>query len=244
MVIYRADPKLNEVALLFDDGPNPKITPQLLQNLKQKDAAANFFLIGARAEESPEVVRQIIKDGHEVGNHTYTHKRLTEILKEKGEAAVKEEIEKGALAIEKAAGSNKPDIKFLRPPYLDWSEEVGKIAAQPYGQKIIMSGLAVGDYDWGVNYHWDDEDTPAIAAQSNRIIKTWSNVAGNGTLLGFHDSSEYNLPGNKRYETWMNRALPTLQAISHIIDDLRSKGLVIKKLSEMQLVTEPEKTAA
>jgi peptidoglycan/xylan/chitin deacetylase (PgdA/CDA1 family) len=241
MVIFRADPKLNEVALIFDDGPNPKVTPRLLNVLKDKQVHANFFLIGARAEEYPEVAKRIAKEGHEIGNHTYTHKRLTQVLSEQGVAAVKEEIERGALAIKEAANLKDSDIKFLRPPHLDWNEEISKIASSLYGQRIVMSGLAVGDYDWGIDHDWDDKDTDAITAQAERIIKAWQDKATKGTLLGFHDSSQYNLPGNKYYETWMNRALPTLEAIPRIIDDLRSRGLVIKKLSEMKLLPETKK---
>lgn len=241
MVIFRADPELSEVALIFDDGPNPKVTPKLLDILKDKQVQANFFLIGARAEESPEIVKLIIKNGHEIGNHTYTHKSLTQVLKEKGEAAVKDEIEKGALAIRETANLHDSDIRYLRPPYLDWNEEVAKIAASLYGQRIVMSGLAIGDYDWGVNHDWSDKDKVAITAQSERIIKAWQDKVGKGTLLGFHDSSEHNLPGNQYYETWMNRALPTLAAIPQIIDDIRNSGLAIKKLSEMRLLAETEK---
>jgi peptidoglycan/xylan/chitin deacetylase (PgdA/CDA1 family) len=243
MVIFRADPELNEVALIFDDGPNPKVTPKLLDVLQDKQVHANFFLIGARAEESPETVKLIVQNGHEIGNHTYTHKRLTHVLKEKGEAAVRDEIEKGAVAIKEAANLDDSDIKFLRPPYLDWNEEVANIAASLYGQKIVMSGLAIGDYDWDDNHDWDDKDKAAITTQSERIIKAWQDKADKGTLLGFHDSSEHNLPGNKYYETWMNRAFPTLEAIPQIIDDLRDRGLIIKKLSEMRLLPEETKAA-
>jgi peptidoglycan/xylan/chitin deacetylase (PgdA/CDA1 family) len=241
MVIFRADPEKNEVALIFDDGPNPKVTPKLLNVLKDKQVHANFFLIGAKAEAFPEIVKQIAKDGHEIGNHTYTHKRLTEVLIEKGKAAVRDEIEKGAIAIKRAANLGDSDIRFLRPPYLGWNEEVAKIATSLYGERIVMSGLAIGDYDWGIDQNWDDNDKTAITAQSERILQAWREQAGNGTLLGFHDSSEHNLPGNKYHETWMNRALPTLEAIPQIIDNLRNKGLVIKKLSDMKLLHETKR---
>ena len=237
MVIFRADPEVKEVALIFDDGPNPKVTPKLLQVLKDKQVHANFFLIGARSEEAPEIAKLIAEGGHEIGNHTYTHKRLTQVLNEKGEKDVKKEIEQGASAIAKAAGISGSEIKFLRPPYLNWNEEIAKIASPIYGQRIMMSDLAIGDYDWGTDHFWDENDGEAISAQAARVIEAWRGAAP-GTLLSFHDSSEHKLPGNKDYETWMNRALPTLEAIPSIIDNLISSGLAIKKLSDMKLIIE------
>jgi peptidoglycan/xylan/chitin deacetylase (PgdA/CDA1 family) len=235
MVIYTAK---NGVALLFDDGPNPQITPRILDVLRQKEVPANFFLIGMRAEQSSRIVRQIAKEGHEIGNHTYTHKRLTEVLKLQGKSAVIDEVVKGKLAIEKAANLNNGQIKFLRPPYLDWDDEVAKIIKPIYDDNIITSDLAIGDYDWGVNHNWDENDRAAIANRAKLIINAWQRTTSNGTLLGFHDSSEHNLPGNKQYNTWMNRALPTLEALPAIIDNIQRAGYKLCRLSEMDLVRE------
>jgi len=79
MIILNGNKTLKEVALLFDDGPNPLITPRLLEILQNKGVSANFFLIGMRVEQSPKIVKQVIEAGHEIGNHTYTHKRATTI---------------------------------------------------------------------------------------------------------------------------------------------------------------------
>jgi peptidoglycan/xylan/chitin deacetylase (PgdA/CDA1 family) len=82
MIILHGDANNKEVALLFDDGPNPALTPKLLQVLADNNVIANFFLIGMRVEQSPEIAEQIVAAGHEVGNHTYTHKRLPQVLEE------------------------------------------------------------------------------------------------------------------------------------------------------------------
>jgi peptidoglycan/xylan/chitin deacetylase (PgdA/CDA1 family) len=238
MIILNGNTAIKEVALLFDDGPNPFITPKLLKVLKDRRVKANFFLIGMRAEQSPETVKQIVEEGHEIGNHTYTHKRLTQLLKEQGEQVVIDEVIKGKLAIEKASNLSASHIKFLRPPYLDWDATLAKIIKPIYGDDIIMSGLTVGDWDWGVNHVWDKSDSTAINHQARRIIEIWKRTIDNGTLLGFHDSSEHNLPGNKQYDTWTNRALPTLEALPYIIDFLLNKGFEIKRLSDMKLIKE------
>lgn len=238
MVVLHGSTSNKEVALLFDDGPNSNITPRLLDELNSRDIVANFFLIGMRAEQSPEIVKRIVNEGHEIGNHTYTHKRLTQLLEERGFQAVIDEVNKGKQAIE-AAGVSADRIKYFRPPYLDWNNDLAKLIEPLYGDNIIMSGLAVGDWDWGVNHVWDSSDTSAIQKQAQRITREWKQRTINGTLLGFHDSSEHNLPGNKQFDTWMNRALPTLEALPQIIDNILSEGYKIKRLSDMQLIKQP-----
>src|SRR5262245_43692171 len=64
------------VALTFDDGPDPVFTPRILDILAQFGIQATFFVIGKQVERHPEIVRAIADAGHEVGNHTYTHRPL------------------------------------------------------------------------------------------------------------------------------------------------------------------------
>ncbi|MEO8935100.1 MAG: polysaccharide deacetylase family protein [Xanthomarina sp.] len=63
----------NQIAITFDDGPNPEFTPKVLELLKKHQAKATFFCIGKEIESHPELFYNIIKDGHTVGNHTYSH---------------------------------------------------------------------------------------------------------------------------------------------------------------------------
>ena len=68
-----------KMALTFDDGPHPVYTPKILDILKENNIRATFFLIGENAEKHPEIVRRIIAEGHEIGNHTYSHPHLQKI---------------------------------------------------------------------------------------------------------------------------------------------------------------------
>ena len=238
MIILHGDFARREVALVFDDGPNPQVTPPLLDVLKAKNVPATFFLIGARAEQYPHIARRIAQEGHEIGNHTYTHKRLTQLLRAQGEQAVKDEITRGAQAISGAAGIDPARIRFLRPPYFDWDDDVARIAAPLYESRVIMASLAAEDYQWGGDHQWNEHAHAAIAAQAAHITAAWQKDTRPGTLLAFHDGAEYNLPGNKTYASWMNRALPTLAAIPAIIDFLHSQGYAIKTLSTMHLTQE------
>src|SRR5690606_14685944 len=65
----------NHISITFDDGPNPDFTPKVLLLLKENNAKATFFLIGKNAEKHPEIVHQIIEDGHTIGNHSYSHSK-------------------------------------------------------------------------------------------------------------------------------------------------------------------------
>jgi peptidoglycan/xylan/chitin deacetylase (PgdA/CDA1 family) len=227
------------VSLVFDDGPNPKITPQILEVLKAKGVKATFFLIGKRAEEYPDVVKQIINEGHDIGNHSYTHKGLAKLLKDKGKEAVLYEIQQGAEVLKRLANISDKELQFFRPPYLDWDDEVGKIAAPYYSDKIIMAKMEGGDYNWGSNHTWDENDVKGISKQARLIVADWESNDDAAPIIALHDSAEFDLPGNPSYPDWMNRALPTLQALPTIIDNVHRKGAVIKKLSEMGLKTEP-----
>lgn len=64
------------VALTFDDGPSPEITPRVLDILRDKQAKATFFLVGEQVERNPELARRMGREGHAVGNHTYSHPAL------------------------------------------------------------------------------------------------------------------------------------------------------------------------
>jgi peptidoglycan-N-acetylglucosamine deacetylase len=61
------------ISLTFDDGPHPEFTPQLLDNLASSDIRATFFIVGEKAALYPDIVKRIVAEGHEIGNHTWTH---------------------------------------------------------------------------------------------------------------------------------------------------------------------------
>ncbi|MCL6457515.1 MAG: polysaccharide deacetylase family protein, partial [Gorillibacterium sp.] len=75
----RGNPNKHEVALTFDDAPDPNFTPQILDVLKEQGVSATFFIMGERAAKYPELVRRIVREGHAIGNHTYSHPDLTRI---------------------------------------------------------------------------------------------------------------------------------------------------------------------
>ena len=69
----------NKVAISFDDGPDPKWTPKILDILKSRNVKGAFFMIGAAAEENVGLMKRVVREGHEIGNHTFTHPDISEI---------------------------------------------------------------------------------------------------------------------------------------------------------------------
>src|SRR5215210_2043673 len=99
-----------EVALTFDDGPAPDVTPRVLDLLDQARARASFFCIGRRVMAHPEIVREIVRRGHRVGNHTWSHPHLFACY---GPASQRQEVEKAQEVIADAAG--RPPAFFRSP---------------------------------------------------------------------------------------------------------------------------------
>ena len=104
------------IAITFDDGPDGISTPVLLDGLKERGVRASFFVIGQEAEEHPDLIRRMQKEGHLIGNHTYHHVELTKVDQE----TERKEIEKTNEVIENITGET---VAFIRPPYGSWREE-------------------------------------------------------------------------------------------------------------------------
>ena len=98
------------VAMTFDDGPHPKNTPRLLDMLRERNIKATFYVIGRNVDLYPNVLRRTVSEGHEIGNHTYTHPILSKL----GDSAVREELTKCRDAVARAAGVQP---RTMRPPY-------------------------------------------------------------------------------------------------------------------------------
>lgn len=131
-----------EVALTFDDGPDPVYTPQVLNKLKKHGVKATFFLLGENAERYPEVVKRIVNEGHIVGNHTYNHPNLNKI----DDKQYHEQLLKTEKILQKLTGYSP---KFFRPPYGIINENQMQWATE---QKFMTIQWSVDTLDWkGLN---------------------------------------------------------------------------------------------
>lgn len=125
------------VALTFDDGPSNKTTPEILAILKEKKVRATFFVVGENAERFHDILGQEVKDGHEIGIHTYDHKSLRKLSKGK----IEEELQRTEKAI--ADVTAKPTL--FRPPGGAYSKTVLQVA-QDMGYNVIL--WSVDPQDW------------------------------------------------------------------------------------------------
>jgi len=108
-----------KIALTFDDGPHPYLTEQLLDGLAERNVKVTFFVTGEHAFLHPEVIKRMRREGHLVGNHTYSHMQLRKENREE----FKEELLKTSRLLEKILGE---DILFVRPPYGSWDKSLEK----------------------------------------------------------------------------------------------------------------------
>lgn len=131
-----------EVALTFDDAPDDKFTPQVLDILNSEGVKATFFLIGNRVEAHPEIVQRMINEGHVVGNHSYNHANLPKL----NDADFQNQVNKTDSIIRSISGYTP---KFIRPPYGNIGEtQIQWLASQ---HKTIVN-WNVDSLDWkGLN---------------------------------------------------------------------------------------------
>jgi peptidoglycan/xylan/chitin deacetylase (PgdA/CDA1 family) len=121
-VLYRGSPKQRDLALTFDDGPEPLYTTLLLDTLSRLGLKATFFLIGERVEQFPYLARDIVEAGHELGNHSFHHRNLTRLEP----VQVDEELQSTQVAIERATGVTP---RFFRPPGGRYNATTLRVAA-------------------------------------------------------------------------------------------------------------------
>ena len=183
------------IALTFDDGPDPKYTPRILDILSHYHVPATFFVIGVNAEQNIDLIKREYREGHQIGNHTYSHPNIATVSENRTEL----ELSATQRIIENATGHS---TTLFRPPYNADSEpqtpnELRPILrAQQWG--YITVAESIDPRDW---------QTPTTAAAILDEIKAEKD---NGHIILLHDAG-----GNRE---------ATIQALPEIIAYFRSMG--------------------
>ncbi len=155
------------IYLTFDDGPTPEITNFVLTELNKHNAKATFFCIGKNIEQHPVIFKQIIDDGHSVGNHTHNHLNG---WKTKEKAYLKN-IHKANTTASTTLSLQK--LKLFRPPYGKIKSSQAK-ALQKIGYKIIMWDVLSADFDKNIS--------------KEKCLQNVLKNTKNGSIIVFHDS--------------------------------------------------------
>ena len=194
----------HEVVLTFDDGPDPKWTPLILDVLKQQNAKAVFFLVGRQAEDYPKLVKRIVAEGHEIGSHTYSHANLGIISREQ----ISLELNATQFLIESITGHS---TTLFRPPYNADSRPSSldeltplKMAQDEFGYLIVLENI-------------DPEDWARPGA--DEILQRIKDQRHQGNIILLHDAG-----GNRSQ---------TVEALPKIINYLRARGDRVVSLSEL-----------
>ncbi len=188
------------VALTFDDGPSAKYTPRILDILKHNGAHATFFVTGENAERNPRIIRRIVAEGHQLGNHTYSHafffRKMTN--------SRKKEILKTDDIIFRITGEH---MKYFRAPY-------------EYRDVRLVELLKKLNYEY---ISHDVSSLDAMGAGSKKIVSQILKESHSGAIILLHDARGNREPTVEALET----ALPLLREKGFrtvTIDELRAAG--------------------
>jgi peptidoglycan-N-acetylglucosamine deacetylase len=204
-----------KLAITFDDGPNPKITPELLKLFERHEARVTFFMVGRFAHECPELVREIVVRGHAIGNHTATHASLFWSTP----AQIGEQMRRCNEVIGTITGMTP---RWFRPPWGIRNPWVVPVA-MAMGMRTALWTLLPGD--WRVKpTSWLIQRIEPIAkrAQSSRASGNNSH-AGHGDVLCLHD-------GDYRFLNADRRA--TVEALQYWLPRWRDLGLEFVTIDE------------
>lgn len=162
-IIIHGNESMNQIALTFDDGPSSRTTPQVLDILKQYNIKATFFVLGIQVKENPAILRRIVAEGHEIGNHSFNHPQLTKLTDE----AVREQLVSTQHEIRKVVGFVPT---MLRPPYGAYKPKMIPLFEE-LGFHVVL---------WSV-------DTNDWRYKGDAIERTASRETRNGSIILFHD---------------------------------------------------------
>ncbi|WP_433828567.1 polysaccharide deacetylase family protein [Actinoplanes sp. CA-015351] len=180
------------VALTFDDGPDPTYTPQLLQMLAKERVKATFCVVGTNAKKHPELIREIVKAGHSLCNHSWNHDLK---LGKKPPKKIKADLERTNAAIRAAVPNAK--ISYMRAPGGNFTPNLVKVSG-----KLGMAPLY-----WQVDPRdWDQPKGETHADHRKKIVKIVQKRTRKGSVILSHDNAQPDtIEAYKTLLPWLRR---------------------------------------
>lgn len=207
--IERAGYRPGMIALTFDDGPDPEWTPKILDILKAKRAPAAFFIVGENALTWRDLLEREVREGHEVGNHTYTHPNLGQT----GNAVTRIELNATQRLVQAFTGRA---MRLFRAPFFGDAEPTTADEIVP-----VQIAQSLGYLSVGLHVDPGDWKRPGVQAIVDRTLAgvMASNEERSGNIVLLHDAG-----GNREQ---------TVEALPIIIDQLRARGYQIVPVSRL-----------
>jgi peptidoglycan/xylan/chitin deacetylase (PgdA/CDA1 family) len=191
-------PRPQQIALTFDDGPNPAVTPRLLALLEKRNVHATFFLVGQFARACPELVREIAARGHAVGNHTETHANLA--LASAG--CIEKELVRCQQSVAGALGLGPAGLpRWMRPPFGYRRPGVFSAARRAGLGGVVMWSLTA--------YDWKPQPPERLIARLARVAERRASRS-RGEIVLLHDGDFRQLGADRSHvlaalEHWLPR---------------------------------------
>jgi peptidoglycan/xylan/chitin deacetylase (PgdA/CDA1 family) len=198
------------IALTFDDGPNPTVTPGLLDLLDRHSARATFFLIGAHVRAFPDLTRKIAQCGHTIGNHTDTHPALPFISARR----ITDELARCDEAIDRAIGATPHPTerrarRWMRPPYGFRSPLLDGVVQRRHGAGVVMWSRLARD--------WKPQPAESVTRRLHRVR--------GGDIVLLHDGDHQVSNGDRQH---------TVEALKIWIPRWKDAGLRFVALDEIE----------
>jgi cellulose synthase/poly-beta-1,6-N-acetylglucosamine synthase-like glycosyltransferase/peptidoglycan/xylan/chitin deacetylase (PgdA/CDA1 family) len=201
-------PAGKRIALTFDDGPDPKWTPQIAGVLAREHAPGAFFVVGSQAARHPGIVRMLVRHGHEIGNHTFTHSALT--TGAQWQRRLQLDLTQAVMV-----GITGHFTRLVRPPYSATPDAITRSderdLARVLGSRYVLTLADLDSEDWR---------KPGVA----QIVSNATPRHGKGGVVMFHDGG-----GNRAQ---------TVQALRVLIPKLRAEGYSFVSLAQLAGVPE------
>lgn len=211
-VVWSVDTRAPVAALTFDDGPDPELTPRILDALEAFKVKATFFSLGYNAARNPALLREVVSAGHEVGSHGWRHLNLAEISPQE----TRQEIERGNDLVEEHA---EVAVRLFRPPYGRFNEVAVRLLADRRQDMFVWS-VTRGRLAW---------DEP------ERVAAHVKEETGPGDIIDLHDGiGRGTFNRDKAFaQKLIQRRSVEVDALPQILEDAADAGLRLTTVSQL-----------
>jgi len=204
LVVWQVPVPTKVIALTFDDGPDPAITPAILNTLEQYHVRATFFMVGKNVAEHPDVARAVAAAGHEIANHTYTHPSMSRISPER----LEKEMMDTEQIIYAVTGKR---TRLFRPPSGRYNATVVQ-TAERLGYRVIL---------WTWNQDTRDWANPGVQNIVHKVVEH----ARPGSIVLCHDRGSRCLNTAKALPTIIKELRTRGYRFATVSELLNSKGV-------------------